>query len=216
MNICAIPKIPYDGQEQDEWIAQHNRHVTEARKRDPDVILIGASIIQYIESCPIWNDKFKPLNSLNFGIAGDRTENVLWRVKNGILDNIKPKICILNVGTNNFDNNPCDVSEGILAIVNEIRSKIPNCYIIIIGLLPYGPYPNPIRDLGNQVNIMVGQKVGSLTKVELSNPELLNPDGSLSQLDSPDYLHPSEMGYRKIFNPVFDRIATILSDSNID
>jgi lysophospholipase L1-like esterase len=63
---------------------------------------------------------------------------------------------------------------------------------------------------------MVGQKVGSLTKVELSNPELLNPDGSLSQLDSPDYLHPSEMGYRKIFNPVFDRIATILSDSNID
>lgn len=42
------------------------------------------------------------------------------------------QICILNVGTNNFDNKPADISEGILAIVNEIKSKLPNCYIIII------------------------------------------------------------------------------------
>lgn len=63
---------------------------------------------------------------------------------------------------------------------------------------------------------MVGHKVEQMTKVEIVNPDLLGPDGSLSQLDSPDYLHPSEKGYRKIFNPIFDRIATILSKSESD
>lgn len=66
----------------------------EAKNRDPDVILIGASIIQLIQCHPIWYDKFVPLNSLNFGICGDRTQDVLWRVQNGILDNIKPKVGI--------------------------------------------------------------------------------------------------------------------------
>jgi len=68
--------------------------VAEAKAQDPDVILIGASIIQLIQCYPIWNDKFVPLKSLNFGICGDRTQDVLWRVKNGILDHIKPKVDI--------------------------------------------------------------------------------------------------------------------------
>lgn len=73
-------------------IFQHKRYVAEAKAQDPDVILIGASIIQLIQCYPIWNDKFVPLKSLNFGICGDRTQDVLWRVKNGILDHIKPKV----------------------------------------------------------------------------------------------------------------------------
>jgi len=66
----------------------------EAKQQDPNVILIGASIIQLIQCYPIWKDKFEPLNSLNFGICGDRIQNVLWRVQNGLLDHIKPKVCI--------------------------------------------------------------------------------------------------------------------------
>lgn len=59
--------------------------------------MIGASIIQFLQSYPIWNEKFKPLNSLNFGIAGDRTEDVLWRVQNDLLDHIKPKVDIFEL-----------------------------------------------------------------------------------------------------------------------
>lgn len=67
----------------------------EAKYRDPDVILIGASIIQFIQCFPLWKNKFEPLNSLNFGISGDQVQNVLWRVKNGILDHIKPKVILI-------------------------------------------------------------------------------------------------------------------------
>lgn len=73
---------------------QHKRYVNQAKKQDPDTILIGASIIQLIQCYPIWEDKFVPLNSLNFGICGDRTQDVLWRVQNGLLDDIKPKVVI--------------------------------------------------------------------------------------------------------------------------
>lgn len=125
MNPCIVPTIPYDGDNdewkkqvgnqiktkigsfiiQDNFfffnpykyslILQHERYVAEAKHRDPNVILIGASIIQFIQCFPIWKNKFELLNSLNFGIAGDQVQNVLWRVTNGILDHIRPKVIIL-------------------------------------------------------------------------------------------------------------------------
>ncbi|VVC33710.1 SGNH hydrolase-type esterase domain [Cinara cedri] len=212
MNQCAVPSIPCDREE--EWKIQHQNYVVKAKDQNPDVILIGASIIELIQYYPIWDDKFVPLNTLNFGICGDRTQDVLWRVQNGILDHIKPKVCILNVGSNNIDNTADDISEGILTIVNEIRSKLPECYVIIIGILPRGPNINPLRKLGSEVNEIIGQKVKNVSKVELhnANADLLQPDGTLSQKDTLDYLHPSEIGYRKIFNPIFERIATILNN----
>lgn len=51
-----------------------------------------------------------------------------------------------------------------------------------------------------------------MSKVELFNANLLRPDGTLSEEDAPDYLHPSELGYNKIFNPIFERITKILDD----
>lgn len=49
-------------------------------------------------------------------------------------------------------------------------------------------------------------------KVELFVDNLLQPDGRLSHKDVPDFLHPSEIGYRKIFEPIFERLTTILNN----
>jgi len=66
--------------------------------------------------------------------------------------------------------------------------------------------------LGTQVNEIIGEKVKSISKVELFNPHLLQPDGTLSPEDAMDYLHPTEIGYRKIFNPIFERLKKILDN----
>ena len=34
----------------------------------------------------------EPLHSLNFGIGGDQTQHVLWRIENGELEYITPKV----------------------------------------------------------------------------------------------------------------------------
>ncbi|XP_050429589.1 platelet-activating factor acetylhydrolase IB subunit alpha1-like [Adelges cooleyi] len=206
MNPCVVPEFS------ESWKMQHEAHVAEAKSKNPDILLIGASIIECIQWCPIWKEKFVPLNSVNFGISGDCTQHVLWRVQNGILDHIKPKVCILNVGSNNLDSNsPVDISEGILTITKEITSRIPECNIFIIGILPCGPHPNPFREKAEQVNIVLSEKVKQTPRVNLIIPDILQKDGTLSEKDAPDFLHPSELGYRKIFNPILPQVLAILN-----
>lgn len=78
---------------------QHNQHLAETKDREPDVLWIGDSIMSHLKQRPMWNDLFEPLHSLNFGVSGDSTQHVLWRIKNGALDNIKPKVFfeVLNI-----------------------------------------------------------------------------------------------------------------------
>ncbi|XP_025423022.1 platelet-activating factor acetylhydrolase IB subunit beta-like [Sipha flava] len=215
MNPCIVPEVPIDVQGDNRWMSQHERHVSEAKEREPDVIMIGDSIIQKLQTCPIWNDLFEPLHCLNFGIGGDLTQGVLWRIQNGILDNIKPKVCILHVGTNNFGNSPEEISEGILTIIKEIRSKLPDCYIIVLDLLPRGAKPNPLRVRNSKVNVIVHEKVKSISRLEVItvNTGLLQSDDTLSAQDMLDYLHPTDSCYRKIFEPVHELLLQILGEA---
>lgn len=71
------------------------------------------------------------MHCLNFSIRGDKCENVLWRVENGELDNVKPKIVVLHVGTNNVDNKAEEIADGIQEIAQRIRSKLPDAYIVL-------------------------------------------------------------------------------------
>ncbi|XP_050443494.1 platelet-activating factor acetylhydrolase IB subunit alpha2-like [Adelges cooleyi] len=215
MNSCTIPAVPEDLQGDNRWMSQHERHVSEAKEREPDVILIGDSIIQQLQLRPIWNDLFEPLHCLNFGIGGDLTQGVLWRIQNGILDNIKPKACVIHVGTNNFGNTPEEISEGILMIVNEIKTRLPDCYIVLLDLLPRGAKPNQLRVRNSKVNEIVHEKVKPISRLEVItvNTGLLQSDDTLSAQDMLDYLHPTESCYRKIFEPVHEVLLHILGEA---
>lgn len=95
------------------------------------MIFIGDSVIQALQHLETWNEMFAPLHCLNFGIHRDLVQNVLWRVENGELDNVKPKAIVLHVGTNNFKETPEQVIEGILELIKVIREKQPNAYIVL-------------------------------------------------------------------------------------
>lgn len=84
---------------------------------------------------------FAPLHCLNFSIYADRTQNVLWRLKNGELDNVKPKIVVLLVGTNNVQNTADEVAEGIIEIVQTIRVKLADAYIVLPVGFPFNINP---------------------------------------------------------------------------
>lgn len=74
---------------------QHNRFLSDAKGKDADVIFIGDSILQALEHTEVWNQWFAPLHCLNFSIHKDQTQNVLWRIKNGELDHVDPKVSII-------------------------------------------------------------------------------------------------------------------------
>ena len=112
---------------------QHLRFVSEAKSfREPDVLWIGDSLIQNLLNTNIWERNFCQMHSLNFGIGGDRTETVLWRLENGELDGLAPKVIVLLVGTNNHGDSAEDIAEGIKAICSLIRDKQPQAYLVVL------------------------------------------------------------------------------------
>ena len=102
-----------------------------------EILLIGDSIVSGLSRCrKVWSKYFEPHRALNFGIGGDRTQNVLWRLQNGeIPKNLQT--AIIHFGTNNIDqNDPEDIKTAILSIAYFILVKKPQADIIITGLLP--------------------------------------------------------------------------------
>lgn len=212
MNICLVPQIPSD-QGDDRWMSQHRYHVALANEREPDVLFIGDSIIHHLQYRSVWMELYEPLHCLNFGISGDKVENVLWRIMHGVLNNITPKVVVLHVGTNNIDDPPQHVADGIVNVIESIRAT-HSCYIVVIELLPRGRGPNPLRDRNMEVNKLLRAAVSNLPKVETVSADkgLVQADGTISTHDMPDFLHLSDAGYRKAFEPVYDLLLQLLAE----
>ncbi|XP_023600068.1 platelet-activating factor acetylhydrolase IB subunit beta isoform X4 [Myotis lucifugus] len=131
-NPAAIPHAAEDIQGDDRWMSQHNRFVLDCKDKEPDVLFVGDSMVQLMQQYEIWRELFSPLHALNFGIGGDTTGHVLWRLKNGELENIKPKVIVVWVGTNNHENTAEEVAGGIEAIVQLINTRQPQAKIIVL------------------------------------------------------------------------------------
>ncbi|XP_066575421.1 platelet-activating factor acetylhydrolase IB subunit gamma isoform X3 [Amia ocellicauda] len=91
LNPAAIPTVPANTQGDDRWMSLHNRFVSDSKDKEPEVLFVGDSLIQLMHQFEVWRELFSPLHALNFGIGGDATQHVLWRLSNGELDHINPR-----------------------------------------------------------------------------------------------------------------------------
>ncbi|CAG0887503.1 unnamed protein product [Cyprideis torosa] len=157
-----IPCPPEDIQGDGRWHSIHRRYCSEARVAEPDVLFVGDSIIGHMpRTSTIWQRWFAPLHSLNFGVSGDCTQHLLWRLQNGELDCIRPKAIVVEIGTNNYLHSATDVMHGISAVVDTIREKQPQAKIFLCTILPRGEYPNRLREKNRETNLLLKAKYGS-------------------------------------------------------
>ena len=93
-NPAVVPTLRND------WLQRHNGFVAEAKKGGIDALFLGDSITDFWRNRgkSVWEARYAPLKAANFGISGDRTEHVLWRLQNGELLGINPKVTILMIG----------------------------------------------------------------------------------------------------------------------
>lgn len=216
---ASVTPMPVDGPDLDNrWMSIHNRFLSETREKDADVIFIGDSILQALQHTDVWNELFAPLHCLNFGIHRDKIENVLWRVLNGELENVKPKAIVLHVGTNNFKDKLEDIIAGIKEIVYAIREIHSDAYIVLPTLLPRGQHPNPIRDKLMEVNELLKTEIAPLPKVEviIIDKDFIQPDGTISHHDMYDYLLLTNSGSKKAFSPVHDLLMQLLNEGEVE
>jgi lysophospholipase L1-like esterase len=178
----------------------HNSFVVLAKKGNIDLLFLGDSITQMWNENSVWRRYYGPRRAANFGIGGDRTQNVLWRIQNGELEGIEPKVTVLMIGTNNLHSDtPDEIAQGVGAIVAELRRRLPKTKILLLGIFPRSRKPNAIRERLMSVNEKIAKLAdGSNVRFLDISKAFLNDDGSISADVMPDLdaLHLSLKGYR--------------------
>jgi lysophospholipase L1-like esterase len=145
-----IPVVPSAGRWKDpeKWLNLHSTlvEIVRSQQKPVDVVLLGDSITwmwggtktgnpKFEEA---WTKRFSHLNTVNLGIQGDTTENILWRLDHGALDGIDPQVIVLLIGTNNKPNAKTQsaVAEGIRLILDNLQKRLPKTRIILVKTLP--------------------------------------------------------------------------------
>ncbi|MPC26696.1 Platelet-activating factor acetylhydrolase IB subunit beta [Portunus trituberculatus] len=141
---------------------------------EPDVVFVGDSIVANLQCTDVWEKWFAPMHCLNFGIGGDETQHVLWRLKNGELEFIKPKAVVVLVGTNNHEHTAAEVAGGIMEICRTIREKQPQSHIVALTLLPRGEKPNCLREKNSEINGLIKETLRSIEMCQLTLPSPTN------------------------------------------
>lgn len=131
------PKYPKD------WQRTFDGQLGRARQGDIGAVFLGDSITQGWgkEGKAVWDERFAALKAVNWGIGGDSTRQVLWRIEHGLLDGLSPRLVVLAIGTNNLygDHNAgsdAEIAAGIAATVAAVRAKLPQAKVLVVGMLP--------------------------------------------------------------------------------
>jgi lysophospholipase L1-like esterase len=184
------------------WVKRHESFVDRAKKGDVDVLFLGDSITQGWEgkgSSEVWKKHFEPLKAANFGIGGDRTQHVLWRITEGKeLEGIDPKVFVVMIGTNNMSSNSApEIAEGVTAIVKELNKQRPRAKVLLLGVFPRGARANDkFRDKIKEVNATLAKLDGKQVRYLDFGDKFLDAEGNLPKETMPDALHLSPKGYQ--------------------
>jgi lysophospholipase L1-like esterase len=131
---AAIKPPPH----QERFLELHHSYLARTKEGPVGLLFLGDSIIyQWIRHPEIWEPHYAQYNPANFGIAGDTTQQVLWRIENGTLDHIQPQVVVLLIGTNNSGSHTADeIIAANTRIVRQIHERIPDTKVLLLGIFP--------------------------------------------------------------------------------
>jgi beta-glucosidase len=147
------------------------------------------------------------------GFSGDRTQHVLWRLDNGNIDGISPKVAVIMIGTNNSnrdDNTAEEIADGMIAICRKLRAKLPRTKILLLSVFPRSEKPCPQREKIAKANKLASKIAdGRMIHYLDIGPKFLEPDKSISKEIMPDFLHLTPKGYKiwaKAIEPIIAKM----------
>jgi lysophospholipase L1-like esterase len=204
--------VDYEWMSVATWYQKHEANVARAAQGNVDVLLLGDSITEGWNNTAIWKEKFPKLQVANFGVGGDTTANLLWRLQNGELGILKPRLIVVMIGINNLGRNkdkPAEVVTGIQAIVSMLHARNPAAKILLMGLLPADQQPKTrLRKQIADVNKRLAKNLhdGHSILVEDYSSVMLEPDGTISPEIMADFLHPTPAGYKRLADAMYPRM----------
>jgi lysophospholipase L1-like esterase len=186
-----------------KWMQRHEKYLQEVKEKagKVDVLFVGDSITDgwHGRGKEAFTQTWEPLKTFNTGIGGDRTQHVIWRLQNGEVAGISPKVAMMMIGTNNLGSNTNEeIVQGITACVKEIQKQLPSTKVLLLGIFPRDEKPNTERR--NRIKAINEQIAklddgGKTVRYLDIGDKFLEPDGTLPKSIMPDQLHPNEKGY---------------------
>lgn len=208
----------------DWWTARHAELCRRGYQKGVKVAFIGDSITQGWESegKSAWEKHFAPLGAINLGIGGDRTQHVLWRLRNGNLAGFlaspddAPRAAVLMIGTNNSngnDNTAVEIAAGIEAIVRELREELPKTKVLILAIFPRGEKLDAQREKNAAASTLASSLADGQSVYYLDiGPKFLKDDGTLPREIMPDLLHLSPAGYEIWADAIINKVREMIAE----
>ena len=218
LNRCTIP-VPREGRAYERFL-ELNQRVKED-KGQAEVIFVGDSITQgwELNGKAVWAKYYAPRHALNLGIGSDQTQHVLWRLDHGNLDGLKPKAAVVLIGVNNIphtNNSPRQVLEGVTAVVEKLRARLPETKVLLLGIFPFREDFCEQRGKALQINQALHKlDDGHWVRFLDIGYLFIQPDGRISRDMMRDFLHPSPTGYRIWAEAMEPELAAMLGEKPI-
>ena len=206
---AAIQKKDTNG----AFIKKHESFLARAKAGPIDLLFLGDSITDGWSKAPhIWERYYGAHRPANFGIGGDRTQHVVWRIENGELDGIQPKVTVLMLGTNNSaSNTAAEIAAADKKIVELIRAKIPGTKVLLLAIFPRGARKDKDGKITEAAIADAAARTAVINDVNRALAQLddgknvrfldiaavfYGQDGKIPFAIMPDQLHPNAAGYQ--------------------
>jgi lysophospholipase L1-like esterase len=201
---CAVTPMPrvkeYEWMSVAKWKEIHAAQQAVAKQGGIDLMFVGDSITQGWPH-DFFEQQFGRFHAANFGVGGDHTGNVLYRLDDPVMATLKPRAIVLLVGVNNFfhcADNTAQTFAGIRQVVATLRQEYPDARILLNAVLPYGEANEEFkREQVRELNRMVAAlDDGKHVFYRDYGPRFLQADGTIPTDVMADHLHPTAKGYR--------------------
>ncbi|XPF93537.1 GDSL-type esterase/lipase family protein [Colwellia sp. RE-S-Sl-9] len=192
--------VSFDWMTADEWMALFNQHNNIAKKGQTQLLFLGDSLTENWDKA-IWEHYFSPYQSSNFGIGGDHTGNLLWRLKNLDNQHLSPKLVVLQIGVNNFghlNETPSQVFNGVKEVIKQCQSIMPHSHILLNGVFPFEQSHKSKRrvDVKNLNDMLKTLAENKKITYRYYGHLLLESNGDISTEIMADFLHPTALAYK--------------------
>jgi lysophospholipase L1-like esterase len=214
INTAVVPSLAGG------FVEKHQAFVEVAKKGDIDLLFMGDSITDWWRNetgnnagKSVQDKYFGQWKIANFGIAGDTTQGVLYRLADGEGTGFSPRAIMLMIGTNNNGRNTAgEIAEGVGAVVMSLQKSFPQAKILLLGIFPRGNPGDPVRATIADINKIIsklhdGNRVHYL---DISSV-FLDASGNIPADVMGDRLHPTTKGYELWAQAVKDPLAKLMA-----
>ncbi|WP_083608226.1 GDSL-type esterase/lipase family protein [Teredinibacter haidensis] len=205
--IEAAPRsTEFEWMSLETWHAKHQSNLERAKTNNVDLLFLGDSITEgwfWGDNKKIFDKTFGNYRTANFGIGGDQTQHLLWRLQHGESGNLNPKLVVMMIGVNNFGHSQHSaeqVAEGVTAVVSQVKKSFGNSKILLMGVYPFDEKAtSENRVVVARTNQLLADLNDDQTVFYYDFGKLFLDDrGNIPQTIMNDFLHPSHQGYQRL------------------